>query len=339
MNLSVQYFAQRIFNITSAEMFNSLAIELFHYQYQNNSLYKRFTDTLSYNVSNISHYSEIPFLPIEFFKTYKIITGNTPAELIFKSSGTTGNVASTHYVTGPDIYKMSFSKGFELFYGSPENYCILALLPSYLERQDSSLVYMTSDLIKQTGHPKSGFYLNDLKKLSDTLEELNNNLPLPPSKGGEVNVLIGVSFALLELAEKYPIPLKNTIIMETGGMKGRRKELIRNELHEILCQAFHVNQIHSEYGMTELLSQAYSKGNGIFNAPSWMKILIRDTEDPLTLVGDNVTGGVNIIDLANINSCAFIATQDLGKTHKNGSFEIIGRFDNSDIRGCNLMVI
>ena len=229
------------------------------------------------------------------------------------------------------LYEQSFHKGFTHFYGDVSDYCILALLPSYLERSGSSLIYMVNDLIERSQHPESGFYLDEIEKLTKTLIRLD--------KEGKKILLIGVSFALLDLVENHSLKLNNTIIMETGGMKGRRKELIREELHDILKRGFGVEKIHSEYGMTELLSQAYSKGNGIFKTPPWMKLLIRDTEDPLSYLNDGKTGGINVIDLANINSCSFIATQDLGKNHENGLFEILGRFDNSDIRGCNLMVV
>ena len=238
---------------------------------------------------------------------------------------------SKHLVTDLNVYEESYLKGFEHFYGNIEDYTILALLPSYLERDGSSLIYMVDDLIKKSKKSKSGFYLHNLDELAKNLVDLD--------KKGEKVLLIGVSFALLDLIEKHKFKLQNTIIMETGGMKGRRKELIREELHAILCEGFGVSQIHSEYGMTELLSQAYSKGNGIFECPPWVKILIRDTEDPLTLLPKGKSGGINVIDLANVNSCSFIATQDLGKKHPDNSFEIIGRFDNSDIRGCNLMVL
>lgn len=252
-------------------------------------------------------------------------------EKSFSSSGTTGSVTSKHLVTDLSIYEESYLKGFQHFYGNVEDYVILALLPSYLERDGSSLIYMVDDLIQKSKHPESGFYLDNLKDLSETLNKLEAEK--------QKTLLIGVSFALLDVVEQFQFNLKHTIVMETGGMKGRRKEIIRQELHDRLKAGFGVNQIHSEYGMTELLSQAYSKGNGLFECPPWMKIIARDTEDALTLLPPSKTGGINIIDLANINSCAFIATQDLGKTYENNLFEIIGRFDNSDIRGCNLMTL
>lgn len=327
-----------IFSISSDQEFNAAAVDLFHFQYNNNRLYKEFTDGLNAKPERVIEYKDIPFLPIDFFKTHRVISSNNSAEIVFESSGTTGATPSRHHIADIRMYEKSFREGFELFYGPPESYCILALLPSYLERKNSSLVYMVNDFIKRSGHPRSGFYLDNLKELADVLEKLSwKNLSPAPSTGGDKIMLIGVSFALLELAEKYPMPLKNTIIMETGGMKGRRKELIREELHGILKKSFQADAIHSEYGMTELLSQAYSKGEGKFNCPPWIKILIRDVDDPLTLIGNNKTGGINVIDLANVNSCAFIATQDLGKTYDDGSFEVLGRFDNSDIRGCNLM--
>ncbi|HIC32010.1 MAG TPA: acyl transferase, partial [Flavobacteriaceae bacterium] len=259
------------------------------------------------------------------------LSSTAPIKITFSSSGTTGQVTSKHHVTNLKIYEDSFKKGFSHFYGNVEDYTILALLPNYLEREGSSLVYMVDHLIKDTKQPKSGFYLNNLDELKDTLLQLEQE--------GKQTLLIGVSFALLDLVERYQFSLKNTIIMETGGMKGKRKEMIREELHQVLKSGFGVNHIHSEYGMTELLSQAYSKGNGVFTCPPWMKILTRDTEDALTVFDTEKTGGINVIDLANVNSCSFIATQDLGRQLPNGNFEIIGRFDNSDIRGCNLMVL
>jgi len=281
--------------------------------------------------SDIKTIEEIPFLPIQFFKSHKVISSYENVQETFSSSGTTGSVTSKHFITDINWYIESYLKGFKHFYGDIKEYTVLALLPNYLERKGSSLVYMVDDLIKKSNQPESGFYLNNLDELAQKLEVLDK-------KGNKV-LLIGVSFALLDLIEKYQFNLKNTIVMETGGMKGRRKEIIRNELHKILCDGFGVSKIHSEYGMTELLSQGYSKGNGIFENSPWMKVLIRDTEDALTILPQGKSGGINVIDLANYNSCSFIATQDLGKVYENTSFEIIGRFDNSDIRGCNLMVL
>ncbi len=320
-----------IFEIANTDQFQAKALEVFSYQYQKNMAYNQFCSLLGKSPDKVHQVSDIPFLPIDFFKSKKIVSATQTPTTIFTSSGTTGSVTSKHYVLDTAIYEKSYLKAFELFYGDVANYCILALLPSYLERQGSSLIYMVDDLIKKSHHPESGFYLNDLGILKNKIEALEE-------KGTKI-LLIGVSFALLDLVEKHSLSLKHTTIMETGGMKGRRKEMIREELHTILKKGFGVEHIHSEYGMTELLSQGYSKGEGIFNAPPWMKILIRDPEDPLAYLAQGKTGGVNVVDLANIHSCSFIATQDLGKSYSDGSFEILGRFDNSDIRGCNLMVL
>ncbi len=322
---------QQVFNIQSAFDFKQAALAVFNHQFKNNKVYRSFCDLLYIHPSSISEIEEIPFLPIEFFKTKKILSSSDKIKETFSSSGTTGSITSKHLVTDLSWYETSYLKGFDYFYGDIKDYVVLALLPNYLERKGSSLVYMVADLIEKSAHPESGFYLNNLDELAKKLIELD--------KKGQKTLLIGVSFALLDLIEKQQFILKNTIIMETGGMKGRRKELIRTELHQVLSNGFGVQHIHSEYGMTELLSQGYSKGNGIFNCPPWMRVLIRDTEDALTILPNQKNGGVNIIDLANYNSCSFIATQDLGKVHTDTSFEIIGRFDNSDIRGCNLMVL
>ncbi|MGB5821031.1 MAG: acyl transferase [Saonia sp.] len=320
-----------IFEITSPGEFESTALEIFRLQYQKNLVYREFCMYLGKSDTNVTTSKHIPFLPIEFFKSKKVLVGNTIPETVFSSSGTTGSLHSKHYVTDIKLYEKSYLHAFTNFYGNIRNYCVLALLPSYLEREGSSLIYMVNDLITKSNHPDSGFYLHDIAGLKEKLVELD-------AKGTRI-LLIGVSFALLDLVEKHQLNLKHTIVMETGGMKGRRKEMIREELHGILKKGFGVQSIHSEYGMTELLSQAYSKGNGIFTSPPWMKITIRDTEDPLSEQKKGKTGGVNIIDLANIHSCSFIATQDLGKTYADGSFEILGRFDHSDIRGCNLMLL
>jgi hypothetical protein len=320
-----------IFNIKTQTEFEDLALQIFKFQFENNRVYRAFCDLLYKHPSDVKSVIDIPFLPIQFFKTRDVLSTSDPINTTFSSSGTTESTTSKHHVTDLNIYKKSFTKGFEKFYGNIEDYVILGLLPSYLEREGSSLIYMVDTMIKTSKHPESGFYLNNISELKDTLSELDAE--------GKKILLIGVSFALLDLVETYNFNLKNTVIMETGGMKGRRKELIRSELHDILKKGFGTEQIHSEYGMTELLSQAYSKGNGIFQCPPWMKILTRDTEDALTIQKTGKTGGINIIDLANINSCAFIATQDLGRTYGNSTFEVIGRFDNSDIRGCNLMVL
>lgn len=320
-----------IFNIQSEEEFSKIALTVFKYQFENNPVYRSYCDLLYIHPGDVKQVEEIPFLPIQFFKSHKVISKYTKASQIFTSSGTTGTNVSKHYVTDINWYEESYIKGFEHFYGNIEDYTILALLPNYLEREGSSLIYMVNDLIHRSKKVNSGFYLHNIKELANTLTELDQK--------GERVLLIGVSFALLDLIEQFTFNLKHTTIMETGGMKGKRKELIRTELHTVLKNGFGVSKIHSEYGMTELLSQGYSKGDGLFNCPPWMKILTRDTEDPLFTFKTQRTGGINVIDLANYNSCSFIATQDLGKVHDTNTFEIIGRFDNSDIRGCNLMVL
>lgn len=320
-----------IFTISSQKQFEKTALKVFRFQYENNLVYREFCDFLKVDVQKVKSLQQIPFLPIQFFKSHDVVSNTDAAEETFTSSGTTGMLTSKHLVTDASVYEESYRKGFSQFYGNIENYAILALLPSYLEREGSSLIYMVEDLIQLSNHPESGFYLHNHEELIKKLLELEN--------AGQDVILIGVTYALLDLIEKHQFQLQNTIIMETGGMKGKRKEMIREELHQQLCKGFNVSAIHSEYGMTELLSQAYSLGNGVFECPSWMQILIRDTEDPLTYIANGKTGGINVIDLANINSCSFIATQDLGKKNPNNSFEVLGRFDNSDIRGCNLMVI
>ena len=320
-----------VFNIQNQSDFKTCALQVFRHQFKNNAIYRSFCDLLYIHSSDVKKVEEIPFLPIQFFKSHAVLSSTQAVKETFTSSGTTGSSVSKHMVTDLSWYTKSYTKGFEYFYGPIEEYTVLGLLPNYLEREGSSLIYMVDDFIKKSNKPSSGFYLNNLTELSKTLIALD--------KKGEKVLLIGVTFALLDLIERQQFKLQNTIIMETGGMKGRRKEIIRNELHEILCAGFGVSKIHSEYGMTELLSQGYSSGDGVFDCPPWMKILARDTEDALTMVGTNKTGGLNVIDLANYNSCSFIATQDLGKVDNNGSFEVLGRFDHSDIRGCNLMVM
>ncbi|MAN29019.1 MULTISPECIES: LuxE/PaaK family acyltransferase [Mesonia] len=322
---------EQLFNIKNEDDFLQTAIQVFQFQYQNNSVYRKFCDLLKTNPEQVNSLEEIPFLPIEFFKSHLILSSTKKIVETFTSSGTTGNLTSKHVVTDLSLYEKSFINAFEGFYGPIEEYTTLALLPAYLERKGSSLIYMANYFIENSNYPESGFYLDELDELASILEKLDAT--------GKKILLIGVSFALLDLVEKHQFHLKNTIIMETGGMKGRRKEMIRKELHQILKMGFGVESIHSEYGMTELLSQAYSKGNGIFHCPSHMQILLRDPEDALSYVPDGKTGGINVIDLANLNSCSFIATQDLGKKINKNAFEILGRFDNSDIRGCNLMVL
>lgn len=322
--------AADIFSIASKKEFEKITLKVFRHQYENNAVYHKFCNLLKKNPTNVKRIPDIPFLPIQFFKSERIVSNKAPDEIIFTSSGTTGMSTSKHHVTDLSVYETSFRQAFSQFYGNIEDYCVLALLPSYLERDGSSLIYMVEDLIEGSQHPDSGFYLNEYQQLAEKLIALD--------KEGQNVLLIGVTYALLDIIEQFDFQLNNTIIMETGGMKGKRKEMIREELHAILSKGFGVSTIHSEYGMTELLSQAYSLGNGIFECPPWMDVIIRDTEDALSLIGYNKTGGINVIDLANINSCAFIATQDLGKKYENQTFEVLGRFDNSDIRGCNLLV-
>lgn len=322
--------AADIFSIASKKEFEKITLKVFRHQYENNAVYHKFCNLLKKNPTNVKRIPDIPFLPIQFFKSERIISNKAPDEIIFTSSGTTGMSTSKHHVTDLSVYETSFRQAFSQFYGNIEDYCVLALLPSYLERDGSSLIYMAQDLIEGSQHPDSGFYLNEYQQLAEKLIALD--------KEGQNVLLIGVTYALLDIIEQFDFQLNNTIIMETGGMKGKRKEMIREELHALLSKGFGVSTIHSEYGMTELLSQAYSLGNGIFECPPWMNVIIRDTEDALSLIGYNKTGGINVIDLANINSCAFIATQDLGKKYENQTFEVLGRFDNSDIRGCNLLV-
>lgn len=322
---------EQIFSISNEQEFNDAAISVFKHQATNCDVYRQYISHLRIIPNNICNYTEIPFLPIGFFKSHAVTSSDNPVEITFSSSGTTGQITSKHLVQDLSVYEHSYNKAFELFYGKADDYCILALLPSYLERDGSSLIYMVDDLLKQSTHPKSGYFLHNYAELYQTLEELKS--------AKQKTLLIGVTYALLDFAEQYQIDFPELIVMETGGMKGKRKEMVRAELHQLLCTSFGVNNIHSEYGMTELLSQGYSKGNGIFECPPWMKILLRDTSDPLSILSaTHTTGGINVIDLANINSCSFIATQDLGKIHGENRFEIMGRFDNADIRGCNLLV-
>ena len=320
-----------IFTISNQKQFDKIALKVFRFQYENNLVYREFCDFLKTDVQKVKSIEQIPFLPIQFFKSHSVISSTNPIETTFTSSGTTGMITSKHLVTDLGIYEESYRKGFSQFYGNIEDYVVVALLPSYLEREGSSLIHMVDDLIQLSNQVESGFYLHNYEELIAKLIQLDH--------AGQNVILIGVTYALLDLVEKHSFQLENTIIMETGGMKGKRKEMIREELHQELCNGFGVKSIHSEYGMTELLSQAYSLGEGIFECPSWMQILVRDTEDALSYVREGKTGGINVIDLANINSCSFIATQDLGKKYSNGSFEVLGRFDHSDIRGCNLMVV
>ncbi len=320
----------RIFQIKTEKEFQELALEIFRFQSEENLIYKKYIHQLGRDSSSVNTIEQIPFLPIEFFKAMSVMTSKSVPEIIFTSSGTTGAERSHHDVADVTLYEKSFRNSFRLFYGNPTDYCILALLPSYLERQGSSLIYMMNDLIQKSGQVMSGFYLDNHDELAQTLLRLKDS--------GQKTILLGVTFALLDFIEKHSMKFPDLVVMETGGMKGRRKEIIREELHAVLCHGFGVAKVHSEYGMTELLSQAYSSGDGIFKSPPWMRILFRDTNDPLNMIHGSQTGGINVIDLANIFSICFIATQDLGKEHFDNNFEIFGRFDDSDIRGCNLMM-
>ncbi len=321
---------KNIFDIKTEADFNVLALEIFHFKYDKNKVYHRFVEEIGVDTTALKNYREIPFLPIEFFKTHKVVCGDFEEEAVFQSSGTTGSTTSRHFVKNIGLYERSLLRGFELFFGKPEEYVFLALLPSYLERTGSSLVHMVNLLIQLSKNENSDFYLHDYHKLAEVLTKLK--------KQHKKIILLGVTYALLDLAEQFPVKFPDLILMETGGMKGKRREMVREELHGILQSAFGVKSIFSEYGMTELLSQAYSKGGGIFSTPPWMKVLIRDVNDPLSLMPKHRSGGINVIDFANIYSCSFIATQDLGKQHTLLNFEVLGRFDNSDVRGCNLLV-
>jgi phenylacetate-coenzyme A ligase PaaK-like adenylate-forming protein len=323
---------KQIFEVKSPDEFNDLSLKIFHFQYEKNPVYRQFVNYLGIDTNRIGHYSQIPFLPIELFKQHKILIEGIQADEVFTSSGTTGIQNSRHYVGRLDLYSQSFTTGFEQFFGRTDDYVLLALLPSYLEQGGSSLVYMADKLIGLSGKSESGFYLHEYEKLAQVLASLRN-------KNKKV-ILLGVTYALLDLAEQFPFHFPELILVETGGMKGRRQEMIREDLHKKLSSSFGIKQVYSEYGMTELLSQAWSKGDGVFETPPWMKVLIRDVNDPLSLLPEGKSGGINIIDLANIYSCSFIATSDLGKQIPDGSgkFIVLGRFDNSDVRGCNLMV-
>lgn len=322
-----------IFN-TDNFQFDEVALSVFQFQYTNNLVYKKFVDYLKIDPATIDSIEKIPFLPIEFYKNHSIIIENAVTEKIFESSGTTGQITSKHLVHDLNLYEKSFRLCFEQFYGNIDDYTILALLPSYLERDTSSLVYMVDDLIKKSNNKNSGFYLNNLEELAKAVDSRK----LAVGSLQKKTLLIGVTFALLDFAEQFPMDLSDVIIMETGGMKGRREELTREEVHAVLTKSFHIKTVHSEYGMTELLSQAYSTGNGIFETPKWMKILKRDIYNPLKVSANAGRGGLNVIDLANIYSCSFIATQDLVNIISETEFEVLGRIDNADIRGCNLMV-
>ncbi len=307
------------------------ALELFRFQHSNNAVYRQWCDLLKTEPKQVNTLGEIPFLPIEFFKSQAIVSAPVhPGTIRFTSSSTTSQIPSTHWVTDISWYEKSFLKGFNLFYGDPAEYCILALLPNYLQRGGSSLVYMCDRLIRDSAHPDSGFFLDNINELLGKITQLKRT--------GQKTILLGVSYALMDLCDLGAELAPNFTVIETGGMKGTRKELLKPELHAYLKKGFKINNIHSEYGMTELLSQAYSTGDGFFESPPWMKFLVREVDDPLKLRDDGKTGGINVIDLANVNSCAFIATKDLGRIGPEGKLELMGRYDNSDVRGCNLML-
>lgn len=322
-------FVNNLFEINDAG-FNELVLESFQFQYANNLVYRRFCDALHIDPAGVKTIAEVPFLPISFFKTHEVASTEFIPEAIFESSGTSQTTQSKHHVKSLSLYEDTFTRGFIEQYGAPENYCILGLLPSYLERSNSSLVYMVQKLMEKSNHRLNGFYLDNFEELFERLRLLD--------KDREPAILVGVTFALLDFAEQYQLSLNNTIIMETGGMKGRREEMTREQVHRQLTQHFSVETIHSEYGMTELLSQAYSKGNGVFQCPAWMKVLVRDEDDPLH-ISTSGKGAINIIDLANVYSASFIATDDVGEVFEDGRFRVLGRMDNSDIRGCSLLAL
>lgn len=327
--MQTQNLIDRIFT-ESSQKFNTIAAEVFAFQQANNLVYNKWCSHFKIDLANEFNITSVPFLPISFFKTHKIVSANKAEQQIFESSGTTNTVNSKHFVTDISVYKESFTKAFEATYGSIKDWCFIGLLPSYLERNNSSLVFMVDELIKQSSVKESGFYLYDFAFLQQTLHQLESK--------NQKTILIGVTFALLDFAEQFPTKLQSTIIMETGGMKGRKKEMTKEEVYDALKTAFGVNEIHSEYGMTELLSQAYSTKDQIHICPPWMKVFVRDEEDPFNIKTSG-RGVINIVDLANINSCSFIATDDVGEVFEDGSFKIFGRLDNSDLRGCSLLYI
>ena len=321
---------EKIFDIKTHSEFKKQCLDIYNFQYENNMVYQNYCNMICEDPTDVNEINKIPFLPISFFKTKKILSTDN-FEKVFYSSGTTTNSRSKHFISSLKLYQKSFINNFKLNYSDITQYTILGLLPNYYDNKDSSLIYMIEKLIKLTKSKESGFFLDDYYNLSKKLIELD-------TKKERKTILIGVPYALLDMIDFNQLQLNNTIIMETGGMKGRRKEMVRTELHEKLKRGFGISKIHSEYGMTELLSQAYSKGDGIFKTPSWMKVIIRDINDAQNLDFNKKSGAINIIDLANYNSCSFIATDDMGKYINDDKFELIGRVDNSDIRGCNLLV-
>lgn len=322
--------ADKIFDVSNESQFNELALEIFQFQFTHNPVYKSWCDSLNRTPANVKHLNQVPFLPVEFFKNFPIKSWQGDPITTFSSSGTTGQITSQHHVADTYIYERSLMKGFQLEYGKPSDWIIIGLLPAYLERQGSSLVYMTDILIRESGQHESGFYLNNYEELALLLRRLKDN--------NKKVWLIGVSFALLDMAEKQPEAWENLVVVETGGMKGRRREMIRTDLHETIRSKWRIARLHSEYGMTELFSQAWMNDSGRFHTPPWMKVMIRETNDPFSYAENGKTGGINVVDLANLDSCAFISTSDLGKKFTDETFDVLGRFDHSDVRGCNLMV-
>lgn len=327
---AVRQLAERAFAVADAAAFEALALELHRLHADRNPVYRAYQEALGRGTGPVARSADIPCLPITLFRSHRVLTDGLEPAVAFTSSGTTGAATSTHLVPWPDLYERSFLTSFTAVHGPPSRWRILALLPAYLERQGSSLVFMAERLIAASGDALSGFYLHDLERLAETLRRSEAE--------AKPTLLLGVTFALLDLAERFPMPLRHTIIMETGGMKGRRPEIVREEVHAILKRAFHVPAIHSEYGMTELLSQAWSTGDGLYRCPPWMQVRIREVNDPFASVPVGRTGGIDVIDLANAASCPFISTQDLGRMRADGAFEVLGRFDNSDARGCNLLL-
>lgn len=323
-------FLERPFGITGPEGFNALAMDLFRLHAAHNAVYRGFLRGLGRDPDTVRSADAIPCLPIGLFRNHFVLLEGLESSITFTSSGTTGTTISNHHVPSPALYQRSFMSSFRAVYGDPAEWRILALLPAYMERAGSSLVYMAQHLIAASGDPLSGTYLYRYDQLADVLRRSEVE--------GQKTLLLGVTFALLDLAEQYPMPLEHTTVMETGGMKGHRPEMVRDELHSVLKKAFGVPVIHSEYGMTELLSQSWSTGDGIYRCPPWMGVRVRDVNDPFAAVPDGRTGGLDVIDLCNIASCPFISTQDLGRRHADGTFEVLGRFDHSDLRGCNLLV-
>jgi len=326
------YLRRQLFAIKNEADFLSASLSVFQYQYKHCLIYRKYVDMLGYDVNKIERLEQIPFLPIEFFKTHEVIAEGCVAQLKFRSSGTTSNQTSTHYIADKTLYEESFMKSFEHFVGKADEFAILGLLPSYLERTNSSIVYMVNELIKKSNNKDSGFYLHNLEEFAQKLQELSDK--------GQRTIVFGVGFALLDVAERYSFKLNDVLVFETGGMKNRKKEITRDELHRKISLGFGIDTVYSEYGMTELLSQAYSMNGKSFLSPSWMKIVLRDMQDPLSILPytTNKRGGINVVDLANLYSCSFIATQDVGKYCQDGGIEVLGRFDYSEVRGCNLLV-